>query len=698
MMNKMKVCFLFLLLLSFSSSLYAHEFKFIKLAPLMEERLRVLTQKPSLSELRKSNQKMLRSLSQGKASGVISAQGGGPFEDPNMSPVYSKIVELLSGNFQKIGNDEAESILAFNRQFNLGEENFSGFSWQKPMGKFSVSANRVIRPYLFSTTVWIVEDTFSIYIDATSFLKNMKSEGLIDISEANIGLFAGLSFKRNFRYEHFASSYNEGLFSDFSKLFMSWNIFSLKPIMNLSQYEIVTKEDQVTASVGGKISSPPIYGFSGAAGVLVTYNHIGKTVIQKLGPDDKPAEGEFLRVASTKSNAVSVAATAQIQLDFLKLVKLTLFSYDFEYEHGKSQTVNLSFFEKDREKLTGNTAEAAEFKHLIGIGTTDIKALQANVVSLDQREQQNMDSKFGFLLFGVMKKKETEQIKIVKNGNTKLFFRTHFENLKTVQNFFSRFLNTAIYALVKIDLGAKLDASLSRQVDMEYDYQHDGSQDDVLLDSEEKLSVTLQKRYEARDTTGFFRKTYKNHAISIMQDYSGLSADFITMVRKDELQGPLVIHTIVRLEEAALKYFNQQNPDELFLSLALICGSRRPNQWRKSDFRGRALKRLQVGPDACVKKLGKDYLAYREDLDNYHQINLKKFRNFTINLHKETDRIHDLYKFFGEKNLFFNGYFAAKTKSGNNFSTFFQDGVFRGLGVVDNYLRANRSPSSIGLE
>jgi hypothetical protein len=700
-MNNLKFIFIFSILF-FSKVIWAHDFTYIKLSPILEERLRTLSQKPSLPELLKSNAKMVEIISDDKTgSGPVISGGGGPFEDGNMSPVYSKIIEVLSGNFQKIGQDEANGILAFNRQFNLGEQNFSGFTWQKPMGKFSISANRVIRPYLFSTNIWIVEDTFTIYIDATTFLKSMKDDGLIDISDKNIGLFAGLSFKRNFRYEHFASSYNQGLFSDFSKLFMSWNIFSLEPIMRLSDYEIVTKEDSITAAVGGMISSPPIYGFSGAAGVMVSYNHVGKTTVQKLGPDDSRAPGEFLRVGSSKSNSVSIAATAKVQLDFLKLIKLTLFSYDFEYEYEKTQTINLSFYDRDRPKLAANTPESAEFKHILTIGMPEIKALRNNIVTLDEREQQNMTSKFGFLLFGHIKKKETEQIKIVKDGKAKIFFRSHFENLKTKQNFFSRLLNTFIYALVKIDFGAKLDASKARYVDIEYDYQneHGGqSEEDISLDSEEKLSVALQNRYDALATEGKNKKIYKNHALNIIQNYSALAREVSNLVEKDELKGPMTIHTTVRIEKIGLKYFNEQDEDYHFRAMAMVCNDDHPNRWTQKSYRDQMMRRLQTGSALCVKQLGKDYLKYKEDLDKYQLINMKKFRDFMIHLHKKTDRVKDLNLFFGDNNIFFHGYFSAKTKSGENFSTFFQDGVFRGLGIVDNYIRTNRSPAAISME
>lgn len=625
-------------------------------------------------------------------------KGRKPPADENRSPLFEEIAEYLKNNYQNIGSTETASILKFNREFNLGSQNFSGFNWQKPMGKFSIHANRQVQRYFDAEELWLVRDTLIINIDATTFLKEAEADGVIEISKTELGLFAGMTFRRQYTYEHFANTYEQGLLSDFSKLFLTFNLFDTSRVFRLSEYEIVTKEDQISAVAGGMVESPSYYGVSGNVGALVKYTHIGSVKVQKLGPEDAPHPGEILRVHSVKSKMLTAGLTAELQLDFMKLVKITLFSFDFEYELKKSQDIGLSFYEQDYDRLTGDGEEALEFKQILSLTIPEIKALKDNIVSLDQREKEGQSSKFAALLFGTLKKKDTEQIKIVKDGKSKIFFKTYFENLKLVQNFFSRLLNITIMAMFDFKWGIKHDAVKSRQVRIEYEATEDMTQnDDIFIPSEEKMSMQLIKKYEVRDTTGWTKKMYKNHALEIMQNYTNLGADFVTMVRKDELRGPLSIQTSVMLGKDGLKYFNSLNIDQTFLNLALICGSKKPSIWVIPSKREEALKHILVGPEKCVKDLGKDYLAYRSDYDRYKEINFKKFRDFVIGVHKETDHRDDLIRFFGKDNIFFNGSFIAKTKTGNTFQTYFKDGIFKSAGVVDDFVRGadRRLPASI---
>lgn len=684
-----------LLLLAFPLLSFAQDFNHLTLSPVLQDRLRAYEDK-SLDDQEK-NQIMHRTQAVILKTLGVESQTTKSFDGqaPNMSPVMQKIVDTLNSSYRDIGKKETDGILNFNRDFNMGSQNFSGFTWQKPMGQFAIGVNREIRPFQF-TDIWIVEDTFTIFIDAVTFLKSLKEENLISITDKNLGLFAGVTFKRQFRFEHFANSYNEGLISDFSKLFLAFNYFSPTAVFNLAPYEIISKEDMISAQAGGVITSPSYYGISASAGVLAQYKHIGKVRVQKLGAQDAPKENEILRIDATKGNTIGVGVSASVQIDILKLLKLTLFSYDLEYNYTKTQKVAFSFYEQDKALLLGDSDAGREFRSMMTWGIPDFMALKNRIVSLEQRENENMNSKFAALLFGSIKKKDTEQIKIIKDNSQKVFFRTHFENLKIVQNFFSRIFNIAVQALVKFDIGVKNAALKSRSVAIEYEAD-ERFKDDIMVESEEKLSVLLQKRYEAKDTTGFFKKSYKEHTIQLMSDYTALTKDFVTMVRKDELQGPLVIYTNVRIGKEALEKFNQEDESNLFKQIAIVCESKRPNKWADIDFREDAIKRPQIGNEHCVKQIGQDLISYKEDFRKYKEINLKKFRDFMIKLHKETDRIQDLHPFFGEENIYFNGYFQATTKTGNSFQTFFKDGIFRGLGIVDDYIRGDnrRMPASV---
>ena len=143
----------------------------------------------------------------------------------------------------------------------MGTENFSGFSWQKPFGVVHVWADRQVTPNLFGSN-WLIQDTFTFDIEATTFLQRSNEAGITSMSDVEIGAFAGVTFKRIYTYYHYANSYNEGLRADFSKLFLPFLKLNTTSISRMNNEEIIKRDDNWTASAGGMIASPPYYGFS----------------------------------------------------------------------------------------------------------------------------------------------------------------------------------------------------------------------------------------------------------------------------------------------------------------------------------------------------------------------------------------------------------------------------------------------------
>ena len=52
---------------------------------------------------------------------------------------------------------------------------------------------------------------------------------------------------------------------------------------------------------------------------------------------------------------------------------------------------------------------------------------------------------------------------------------------------------------------------------------------------------------------------------------------------------------------------------------------------------------------------------------------------------------------FGEENVFIYGQFSAMTKDGIPFSTHFKTGQFRGLGVIDQFMRQSGTTVPVNL-
>jgi len=240
-----------LLCISLSYSAYGKEFKYIKLDPEFEEYLLRANGKKSqgfLPEVKASDKEIegrMREALLGASPKMNFAPDPSPVggEEP---PLYNEIREHLQNSHQQIGLDEITRIDRLNREFNLGKENFSGFSWQKPFGTVQVYVDRQVTPNLYTEgphDQWLVQDTFSFEVEATTFLESLRQEKLARMSEREVGAFAGVTFKRVYTYYHYAPSYQAGLTSDLSKLFLPFTRFNQSGIENLAHNEIIKRED-----------------------------------------------------------------------------------------------------------------------------------------------------------------------------------------------------------------------------------------------------------------------------------------------------------------------------------------------------------------------------------------------------------------------------------------------------------------------
>src|SRR5690606_37979031 len=66
--------------------------------------------------------------------------------DGEESTLYEEIRNHLEASHQQIGLEQVENLRRWSQQFNLGTSNFSGFSWQKPIGVVQVYVDRQVTP------------------------------------------------------------------------------------------------------------------------------------------------------------------------------------------------------------------------------------------------------------------------------------------------------------------------------------------------------------------------------------------------------------------------------------------------------------------------------------------------------------------------------------------------------------------------
>lgn len=696
-----------LLLLSFSFSAYSSEFTHIKLNPEFEHYLTAPKKKSNLSKT--LTHKSLSAVASGEAAArqtihnkMMSALLGSKMNkgltnpipvDGEESPLFQEIRDHLEGAHNQLGLQEVANIRRLNQQFNLGTSNFSGFSWQKPFGVVNVFVDRQVTPNIFGEN-WLVMDTFTFEVEATTFLERLVDAGLSGMSATEIGAFAGITFKRVYSYWHYADSYQAGLGADFSKLFLLFMKFNQNGMEKMGNEEIMKREDIWTASAGVLVSTPPLYNISFSGGALAQYDYQNVTTLQS----NHSGEHRY-KVGVLAKQTTSAGVSLELQLDFFKLIQFSILRYDLTYEYASGKEFTLGFSKDQWAGIKGNEEESREFKSLLkGLGT--VKKLEPYVVRLDESSSSATEQRGSVLIWGKMQKQKTEQIRVIKDNLVRVFYKNYAQNVKVVQNFFSRIFSAIVYKLLKLPIGVNNAAVYSRQVTMEYEATHPQATDPNInrIDSTEQFSFVLTQYYNAARTDRWVDKRFKNDLIWFVDNFTTLPKTYKADIRNEILKGPMLIESNLRVEKTGFQYLLQSSVDSVFSKIAKVCSSKKTDLWIHESTRQEMLEKRQTGKEGCVKDIGLKFIGFKNDYTaNHLKPSLAKFKAFITRYYKKSKSLSDLESLFGSENTFVNGKLQAQTGLGMPFNTAFSSGQFRGFGVIDNFKRAegSRVPASI---
>ncbi len=697
-----------LILLLTGISAHAESFKHIKFTKSYEQYLNQ-PQMKTLSAFSRGAaapdpfKEVIRGAVFGKQSAAPMVQKGlSPFPpaDGEESLLYEQIRRELEASHQNIGIEEVTQLDRINRQFNLGTSTFAGFSWQKPVGTVQIYADRQVTPNAFSedeNDVWLVSDTFTIEIEATTFLETLKDAGVVDAG-TDIGAFAGLTFKRVYRYDQYAKNYNEGLMVDFSKLFLPFLVFNAQGVDKMGDKEVIKRQDLWTAKAGGLITTPPFYGLSFSAGVLAEHAFEAETSMQAFKNTDPSAQALVMNVWSKSSTIVG--ATTTLQLDFFRLLQITLLRFDLNYEYAKGKNYVLSMNKNDLNHVRSNAEEMGEWKGILR-GRREVKHLEPFVVRLDEVTTEAIETHGSVFLWGKISKNKTEQKRIIKDAKVYTFYKNYASNVRYVQNLLSRFLSAIIYKLLKLPMGTKNVAIYSKNVILQYEDSHPQSTNQEILrvKNEEKFSFSIVQSYEAHGISKWNEKKYKEDVLWFVDEFTTLPKEWLTRIKNGEVKGPVRVESDVKIEKAGFLYFVALPVDSVFGSVVGVCKSKKLKEWTNEVSRAKLLKESpSAEEEKCVKKVGLNYLAFREDYAaNFKAPSLRKFKDFLTQYYKTTESITALNNLFGLENTFISGRLSGKFSDGVIRSIPFANGQFRGNGVIDNFLRISngRTPASI---
>lgn len=606
-----------------------------------------------------------------------SGRSTGPWEGQD-SLLYSQIQGWLGTQYQGIGTQEANQVNAYNNAFNLGTQNFSGFSWQKPFGGFNLYVDRQLSPEL-GTDRWVIMDTFTIMIEATTFLGKLNEGGVVSMSDSEIAAFAGIKLKRIYTTYKYAESFMQGLITDYTSLFLPFLAHSPRRVLGMKQGELMKREDQWSMGAGGLIDSPPFYGLSFHAGALAELSYQSVITMRAIDKSEEVKPGEFLRISHHSAQRKSAGVTAGLQLDFFKILQLTLLSYDLSYAAETSKEFNLSFAEKDREALTNNPEVSKEFARLLRRNSPEIRYLEPYVAFLKEGEESESTSRVMLLLWGNLKKAALEKTRVIKDNTVKEFFTHHSESIRMVQNFWSRLFSSFIFRIFQFNSYIQNEAAFIRKLKMEYESTLPQSPDPekMWVESTEQFSMNLALSYEAARTDRWSDKSYKKDMVKFLERYTNLPANYRTMLRNEELVGPTQAVLNVKVMGDGLAYFNELTHKEVELVFSDICDEDKD----------------------CMKELMTPYLQYKKIWTDLQRLELYQLKKLMSVLSKRLKSLGPLHGLFGDY-VFIHGTFRATSRQGFPFSTTFSSGQFRGLGVIDTYRRLNgtRTPATIGGE
>tara|TARA_R110000868_G_scaffold75979_14_gene218960 strand:- start:2021 stop:4108 length:2088 start_codon:yes stop_codon:yes gene_type:complete len=651
------------------------------------------------------------------------------FQSPE-TPLFDRIAAGFS-DYRLHAGDAAARVLSGNTLSAVGGLSGVGFSLMRDFGGFSINANRQLAPDLFDDERWLIVDELTIMIDASDYLGTLRDDGVIDISETNLAAFAGIAFKRTYRLTHFANSYSEGLTKDYEKLIFPFKWFRPSQFYQLAPYEYLEKEDSLSVKAGGLVSAPIGGGLAVGAGVLASFERSAKITMQSLGPDDQAQPNERLRISYTSEKSAAVAAQAKLQADFLGILKLTLFAYDFEYSLKTAQTWNITLDAISLEQLRTHSDPLLEsgVQAMVKLRTPNLDDLAPYIVSSETRKQESMKSRYVALILGGKKERATEHIQTVKDNVVRSFFKHNFLQQRQVQNILSRLVSELFANLLKIPTMVANAAIESKRLSLEYESLKNLVEDrDDLELAEERERVSLRIMHEATVSTN--SKTMREYFTSYLSYYSGADPAIIRLLDDGQLQAPFQFQTNFQISQEGILNIAKTPVEKIHNVIDSICETKPKNKlyrfrslfnfckWKlQADLRRYLLevhhKEIKLSSyrdcsksrkwyiraskkrallEACMRKL-----SMRDAKDALKIVPLWRLKDFLNEFMTQSkDRI-DVYSLFGLQNVHAFGQVSASKEEGLPIRALFKEGLWHGLGVVDTAKKENvrRVPASV---
>lgn len=513
----------------------------------------------------------------------------------DISPIYKQIYDNYESNYQTIGNRLSSEANGF-----FGGVNLIGWRHAGDFHGFKVSFNRNAAPSLFDEDRYLVNDEMVIEISARNFLGALQEKGIINIAPGVLKSYSNISLKRTMRYNHFAPNLSDALQTDFDKLFFMFRYLDPKNFNKLNDYDFIKKEDSLTFAAGAAATAS-YQGIGVAAGALAKYESKSAVEIQRLGPADNAKANEIMRLSVEDSKLAQVGANLTLMVDFLKIVQLTLFRYDFTYSFEKSYKSYLSLYVND----LNNSDKISELKKVMRFGKFNYSKLADNITSYENRKKELKESKYLAFIIGGVKNSQTEQTEVVKDGRVYKFFSHRYERLSYTQNFLSKLLGIVLGQLIGYDQLVSNNRVDSKRVNINYESDEEliRARRDFDIFSNNVFTMTIAQDSKMNKNYRWDESKTEDRMKDLLRHKTNSYANFAAAFDNYKVMAPAEFTSNITMDNSNVANFLNKNSSDVYNVFKEACGGKSKNFF----------KRLRSLFSSCRHKLYTSYANFLKE-------------------------------------------------------------------------------------
>lgn len=583
----------------------------------------------------------------------------------DLAPVMKKLWDKLKEMGVEQVNNLTKDIIDYKQNFSLGELNNPGFKWDMASGSTHVRLGRTLEP-AFNSDDWIVVDRIQVSVSARTFLEQLRDEGDIEITDANLKMFAGVRFRRTYTYRHVVETYLKGLATDIDKLLFSFLKFHGTRYTELDEGDLVRRDDFLSADLTFSVETPSAYALSGYGKGTLYYSKLTSLIYQRPEASDRSFY-EALRVSVRNSKLTGTSLQIGLQADFYKLLKLTLLSGEYRVNISTSHTTNLKFTDADIERIKSDLELQNTIKE-VNKGKNPDGSLVLMPFITSHQDAMKMDESLSLqaLVWGKHWGNSTEQMTFETRHGKRYFYRHQQERVAM-----NRSILQFLFANKNL---SKFNTRIVENMAFEYEVDSpDMKFEDTVLQLPARATYRISKEFMATKNYKKYREKAKNWIRRFEQIDQGL----VISIEDGDIKGPFILNLHAQVGVNGVNHLIHQDVLDLGDAFEIVC---------TGDDQQDGVK-LGKSETECIEKLQGQYTVLHNDVLIHNEVNLPAFKDFLETVSNNAVGFSVLKSLFGEDNVQVYGSFQAETKDNKPFLTYLKEGFSQGFGLIKDFIK-----------